>query len=73
MCHVFVVKGVVESTRAAPAIVRLTIDAGETTPIQLLYRQGAHAGIPSAIRNAGLLVSGHGINGINPPLVDLQE
>ena len=42
-------------------------------PIQLLYNQGARTVIPSAIQIAGLLVSGHGINGIDPPLVDLQE
>ena len=41
--------------------------------IQLLYHQGARAGIPLAVQNTGLLVSGHGINGIDPPLVDLQE
>jgi hypothetical protein len=73
MCRVFVVKGVVESTRTAPVMLGLTIDAGETTSIQLLYHQGARASIPSAIQNAGLLVSSHRIDGIDPPLVNLQE
>jgi hypothetical protein len=73
MCCVFIVKGVVKSTCAPPVMVRLTIEAGETTPIQLLYNQGACAGIPLAVQNAGLLVSGHVINGIDPPLINLQE
>jgi hypothetical protein len=73
MYHVFVMKGVVKSTRATPKMVRLMIHTGEMTPIQLLYHQGARANIPSAVRNTRPLGSGHGIDGIDPPLVDLQE
>ncbi len=73
MCRVFVVKGLIKFTHVAPAMLRLMIDAGETMPIQLLYHQGARVGILSAVQNAGPLVSGHRIDGIDPPLVNLQE